>query len=69
MKYDFENDSLTPVSLEKSLGLKRGDIKETAFDGVVIVVDDSVASDVLKANILTELNKRGLPKGRKPKAV
>ncbi len=71
MKYTFEQEPLTCVSLETELGLKRGDVKEliTHPSGAVEVetaVDlTATQHDAVKAT----LAKRNLPRGKKPIAL
>ncbi len=70
MKYLFESEDLSAVSIEKSLGLKRGDVKSVTIypsGAVEVEVDDGVATDIVKGKILDELKAKGLPKGKKPK--
>ena len=68
VKYLYEEAELTCVSLEKELGLKRGDIVELTIypEGAVEVetkIDLTITvQDKMKASLL----KRNLPRGKKP---
>jgi len=68
MEYLFE-DEFNSITIEKELGLKRGDIKNvTIYPGgaVEVSVKDSIATDTIKEKINGFLLKRGLPRGKKP---
>lgn len=68
MKYLFEKPELNCVELEKELGLKRGDIAEITIDysGAVEIETKNVLTDALKAKLQEALEKRNLPRGKKP---
>jgi len=68
MRYLFEQEELNCVSLEKELGLNRGDIAGiTIYPEGAVEVETSfdlpaTAQDKLKA----ALERRNLPRGKKP---
>jgi len=71
MEYLFEDD-FNSVTIEKELGLKRGDIQGvTIYPGgaVEVKVNDKIATDTIKGKIKDFLVKRGMPKGKKPKEI
>ena len=68
MKYLFETEELSCVALEMELGLKRGDVASlTIYPSGAVEVETAfdlpaAAQDNLKA----ALEKRNLPRGKKP---
>ena len=70
MRYVFEKEDLTCVSLEKELGLKRGDIKEISVfsEGAVVIETAFDLTITAQDKLKTALAKRNLPQGRKPKS-
>ena len=69
MKYLYEQDDLNPVTLEKELGLTRGDIVEiiTYPDGAVEVETKDVLPVAIQDKVRAALVRRGLPRGKAPK--
>lgn len=67
MKYLYEQDELTCVTLEKELGLNRGDIKElTLYSEGAVVVEAIDLTTTQQAQLKAALTKRNLPRGKKP---
>lgn len=68
MIYTFELNPVTPEEIEKTCNLPQGAIRSLTISpggAVDIAIDDSVASDTVKAKILEKLKEHNLPRGKK----
>lgn len=67
MKYTFEQEPLTCITLENELGLNRGDIASlTVYPERAVEVETKVdLTTTAQANLKAALAKKNLPRGKK----
>lgn len=67
-RYVYEVEELTCVSLEKELGLKRGDINElTIYPEGAVEIETAIELNTTQQDELkAALAKRNLPRGKRP---